>query len=182
MNDRKIFGIGLPRCGGQTLQAALQILYPDERVWHSPGNNWAVMDDTGPWRAAVEVFAPPAWLSQNYRDAIFIYNGRALDDWLHSCASVYNQSARWNHPLWKYPLSQFESYRRAYERSRFDRYPRDRIYTLDLISTPTHWNWYELCKILDRPIPDVPFPRVDRVKNPNPLPTPPTPEIWNFEA
>jgi len=184
MDNRKIWGCGLPRSGGQTLQVCLQILYPSHVIYHSPGNRWSELDQHTNLLGAVEVFAPLTWLNENYPGSIYIYNRREIGSWLKSCASVYHQSDDWNHPLWLYPWSQFEHYHDDY----YDTWCEfcgslesgSLLFEIDLIHNPT---WDELCAALALPIPDVPFPRVDRVKNPlGHAALPPPQPVWNFEV
>lgn len=159
----KVFGVGLPRCGGQTLQAALSTLFK-RNVWHSPGNNWHVIDES-PCLGAVEVFASPFWLEENYPGSIYIYNYRDIDSWVTSCARNYRRSQQrnWNHPLWRYPLSQFEAYYTEYY-DRWLEFTRSisepiRCFELNIVEQP---RWLELCKGLQVTEPDVAFPRVDQ--------------------
>lgn len=149
-----IFGIGLPRSAGQTLQYALSIL--GFNTVHSPGSNWEAVDKPG-IDGAVEVFAPPQWLVDNYPGCKLIFNVREMDSWLASCMKVWNKSQRlnWNHPIWKYPMSQFEQYRIAYY-TEASYYQCEKV---DLIANPS---WDDLCRILDVPVPEVPFPNIDR--------------------
>lgn len=156
-----IWGVGLPRSGGQTLQEAITIL-TGRQCWHSiEAHRW---DDTiKPEDAgAVEVYAPISWL-RKYPGGphLFIFNRRNLDNWLASCEKVYEQSQRenWNHPIWKYPLSQFPAYY-------FDWVQRMKkcgevIYNVDIVANPT---WDRLCDILGVEPPGVPFPNKDKTR------------------
>jgi hypothetical protein len=165
--EMKVFGVGLPRSGGQTLGRALHILYGAPAI-HSPGNNWQAVDNA---RCSVELFAPPWWLDGKYRCKI-IYNDRDEQDWLASCKSVYHLSAQWNHPLWKYHIDQFSAYRDDYlegwlaqdhlQRSRRDACGGESNFLLhDFTKDPS---WEPLCDFLKLPNPGVAFPRVDAVK------------------
>ena len=164
MSESKIFGVGLPRCAGQTLRSALSLLYPKNRVWHSPGNRWYKLEEKGNWCSAVEVFASPLWLETNFPGSIYIYNNRELDSWLGSCTRSYqlSQDQNWNHPLWRYPLSQFEDY----YHNHLDMWMEEsqivcpgRVFIIDMIKYP---NWVQLCDALNLPIPHLlKFPNVD---------------------
>lgn len=160
--NAKVFGVGLPRSGGQSLQAALSKLFK-QQVWHSPGNDWSVIDEKL-CLGAVEVFASPTWLEENYPGSLYIYNYRDFDSWMESCSRNYrrSQTRHWNHPIWRYPLSQFKEYYVEY----YDRWvdfgldlnEPQRCVNIDLIKNP---NWKELCAGLQQPPPKYKFPRVD---------------------
>jgi hypothetical protein len=144
------------------------MLFPGYNVWHSPGSNWHKMDECPePWVGAVEVFAGPEWLEENYPGSIYIYNYRSLDTWLQSCASVWHkaQKLNWNNPLWKYPMSQFEDYYWRHNHTWLDSSVRlgRRYFEVDLIKEP---NWVKLCAGLhiDK-LPEWPFPKVDNHGN-----------------
>lgn len=157
----KIFGIGLPRCGGQTLQMALGTV-TGKRIWHSVGKHYnQIQPDHG---GAVECFAPVSWLDDNYPDCKFVWNLRDVDSWLASCERVYHKSAGWNHPLWLYPLSQFRDYYEEYcdnlRRWCKSVYLEDRILQWNIMENPS---WQPLCDFLGVPVPNERFPNVDRV-------------------
>lgn len=159
----KVFGVGLPRSGGQTLQNALARVLGGS-VFHSPGADWEKMG-TG-FTAAVEVFAPIDWLLHRHPDAKFIINVRDQESWYQSCERVYEQSRDWNNPLWKYPIYQFRDYYEEYLDSRMSSlssYPGPQCLVWDLTQDP-HWN--ALCKFLDVPEPEYPFPNIDAVGRP----------------
>lgn len=142
-----VYGIGLPRCGGQSLCKALAILLGE--CVHSPGNQ--------PFNApaAVEVFRHPRCILSDDPFAKFILNVRDPGTWLASCERVYHKSQHWNHPIWKYPLRDFQQYRRDYLYERRD-FNQGGIYW------QVEFGWDPLCELLDLPIPDQPFPNVDR--------------------
>ena len=156
----KIFGIGLPRSGGQSLWRALSILTGS--CIHSPGNR---LDSIEANPAAVEVFLPIGLLDAEWPDSKYIFNVRDTMEWLRSCESVYPVSAGWNHPLWKYPLSAFWWYHDNYVECVMDEANRwnvkDRFLTHDFTREPS---WEPLCEFLEVDVPNIPFPRVDRVK------------------
>ena len=153
----KTFGIGLPRCGGQTLQHALHILLGS--CVHSPGHHPGIMDEHP---ASVEVFLDPQTLVDRYgRDIALIMNTRDAASWLRSCQSVYHLGGNWNHPIWRHPLDDFMAYRAQYIGRRESlREEGPRTLWIDLIADP---GWSPLCDFLGVPIPNVPFPRVDRL-------------------
>lgn len=144
-----IYGIGLPRSGGQSLCKALAILCGE--CVHSPGNQ----PINAP--AAVEVFRHPRSILQEDPDAKFILNVRDPENWLRSCSRVYHKSKDWNHPIWKYPLRDFEVYRQDYLMLRRE--------WIGGVTGGIYWRaeqgWEPLCDFLELPIPDVPFPNFD---------------------
>lgn len=155
-----IFGIGLPRSAGQTLGAALQTLYPEYKVWHSiTGPNWHVLDDTAV--AAVEVYAPYQWLERHWPGSLFIANYRDPESWLGSCERLYgkSQERNYNHPLWKYPPSSWLDYYNDYHEQIENRVPEHRLLWWNILEDPT---WDSVCDFLDVPVPDAPFPNVDK--------------------
>lgn len=154
-----IFGIGLPRCGGQTLHHALATL-TGKKIMHSPGRRWGLL--TPDYGGAVECFAPIPWLLKMYPGCKFVWNMRDFEPWLASCQRVYNQSHKFNHPLWLHPLEQFEAYREDYYiRTVNSIYGRaDRFLRWDITANPS---WEPLCEFLELPVPHTRFPNVDRV-------------------
>ena len=148
-----VYGIGLPRCGGQTLAECLRILGMD--VVHSPGNQ------IGLYRGScTEVFRSPDVLRQEQPGCKFIMNVRDIDDWLASCSSVYHRSQNWNHTLWRYPLTDFRQYAEDYMR---ERRGLDNCLYID-ITDPVDATWTRLCRFLGLPEPNVAWPMVDRFK------------------
>lgn len=163
-----VYCIGLPRSGGQSLQTALSIALQGS-VIHSPGNNLQAWEDirAGKHVAAVEVFAPLPWLLEEHPGCMVIFNSRDIDSWHKSCESVYGKSAGWNHPIWKYRIDQFCDYYQEYVNS-FEAACGEcscrelsRILRHDFTKDPS---WDLLCKFLDVPIPDQPYPNRDPVK------------------
>lgn len=166
MNRPKIFGIGLPRCAGQTLQRALSILTQDV-ICHSLDSP----DQLGNAVGTVECWWPIATIEKRFPGSKYILNTRDANDWLKSCESVYAGSKTWNNPIWKYPIEAFCDYRAEYLRARFRPclplsggrpLAEGRMLIVDLIDDPC---WQPLAEFLQVPVPTaVPFPRVDRVK------------------
>lgn len=161
-----VFGIGLPRCCGQTLQAAIAGV-TGKTCWHSPGRNLRLRaDDAG----AVEVYLPLNTLRSKYPGCKFVLNWRERGEWLGSCLSRWEQSQAegWNHWMWShYHPDQWPFL--------YDEYMTTRRISLTL---PVHiagdmlqWDitrepsWEPLCKFLSCPVPDIPFPRRDPVKD-----------------
>lgn len=158
----KVFGIGLPRCGGQSLQLALcQLGY--KHVVHSPGNRVDVIKRCD---AAVEVFLPLHWLEETYPGSLYVVNRRPLGAWLESMRSVYMLSGEWNHPIWQYPPSAMRHYALDYYVSLHHTARRllikDRVLWIDITAGD---GWERLCTLLSKPVPDTAFPRRDAIKN-----------------
>lgn len=154
-----IFGIGLPRSAGQTLGAALQLLYPEYKVWHSiTGSKWGVIDDTAV--AAVEVYAPHSWLERHWPDSLYICNYREPESWLASCQKVYQRSQErgWNHPLWELPPTSWVDYYNDYYEQVESRVPEHRLLWWNILEDPS---WDSLCDFLDVPVPAEQFPNQD---------------------
>ena len=154
-----IFGIGLPRCAGQSLQQAISIL-TGKRCWHSLGRNWDALDpetDAG----AVEVWQPISWLEEKFPESKYILNVREdLNSWISSCERVYQKSINYNNPLWQNPLNAFPNYRKDYEYERME-YPEIsplKILVWDFVENP---HWGRLCRFLGVDEPSQPFPNVD---------------------
>lgn len=150
--SKKVFAIGLPRCGGQTLQMALAYLF--RRCVHSPGCDWRILDGN---IAFTEVYLHPDTLIERYgaENCVFLLNVRPMDSWLESCRAVYHKSTLWNHPIWRYPLEGFCRFRQRYLDARTG-------CGASVIHLVEHPEWDELCSALGVPVPDVGFPRVDR--------------------
>lgn len=155
-----IFGIGLPRSAGQTLQHCLSIL--GYQTVHSPGNNLTSCIHTG-HENFVEVFAPVPYLLRLDPNAVFILNFREYDSWINSCHKVYQKSQQlnWNHPIWKYQLDQFGEFREDYEERALHHLHKFsvRYITWNIIECP---QWDPLCDLLGVEEPEHLFPDVDR--------------------
>ena len=146
-----VYGIGLPRSGGQSLKAVLIELLGG--CIHGPSTNVKAFD-----HPCVEVFRHPDQLRIKHPACKFIFNVRwDADSWLRSCAKVYPVSTKWQNPIWKYPLCDFLDYRKRYieERLRIDD-----CLVWDLTADPT---WDKVCEFLGKPVPQRPFPNLDSV-------------------
>jgi len=167
----RIWGIGLPRCAGQTLQQALaHFLQPGERIIHSPAWNWDNLQPTDPFfRGAVEVFAPLPWIERHYPGSFYVFNIRDREVWLQSCLKHWTRShvQNWMHPLWRYHWTQFEDYARSYLDERWDYLNHyvdsDRWISWDITHNPS---WEPLEELFDYILPDPkpPFPNKDRYR------------------
>lgn len=180
----KVWGIGLPRSAGQTLQQALSILLPGD-IFHSPGNQLERCMLVPGIQGAVEVFHPIPWLKRRWPDSLFIFNHREdADAWLQSCAGVYHKSENWNNPIWRYPLDAFPDYRSMYCTNRlmeasgcgWDHGGDGMLLEWDFLKDPC---WGPLCEFFEAKTPDQPFPNIDnhgesatRQQPPGPLTNP----------
>ena len=157
----RTFGLGLPRCAGQTLQMALSIILNDN-VLHSPARDESVLEHAP---AAVEIFYPLRYLERTFPGSRYILNTRSVEPWLESCGSVYHASGRWSHPIWRYPLTLFRDFRHDYLRALHSEVTglgiADRVLVWDITQEP---EWPLLSGFLGLPVPSVPFPRIDRFK------------------
>lgn len=157
--DKTVFAIGLPRCGGQSLQLALASARPGVGCYHSlHRETWSDMKEG---ESAVEVFSPIECLEKEFDAPLYIVNERDIDSWFESCKKVYHLARNWSHPLWKYPLNHFKAYYHQYHLSILD-VPSDRVLFWDITKKPV---WDELCEFLEVPIPSVPFPNKDFTRN-----------------
>jgi len=109
----------------------------------------------------VEVFRDPLLLMKDYPKCKFILNTRELEPWLASCEKHYNQAHRWNHPLWKYPLADFASYREHYIQYRMRVCEATNCLWWDITKEP---EWGRVCDFLGTAVPHEPFPNVDRFR------------------
>lgn len=162
MSDVFVIAIGLPRCGGQSLQQALSVL-TGRRIWHSVGRDLSVIQsgDGG----MVECWYSPEFIQTRWPDAKIIYNCRAFKPWVASCTRVYGQSDRWNNPLWAYPLESFPYYYSDYFQTRAEYFAGEWL-PHDFTEKP---RWEPLCDFLGVPVPDMPYPNTDRVGRPQTL-------------
>ena len=166
----KIIGIGLPRCGNQSLERALSIL-TGEPIRHSMGRVTTADTYLADVAGAGESYYPLKYLTDRWPTARFIWNVRPTDTWLESCKAVYHKSGPWTHPIWRYPIDAFEDYRRdhEFERGSWVAATSMKVLKYDIYNGD---GWPELCKFLGLPIPDQPYPDVDVVRRPSQIYTP----------
>lgn len=159
----KIFAVGLPRCGGQSLQQALHLL-TGKNFHHSLGRNFNFLQhhDGG----AVEVWQPISWLEEQFPGSLYILNTRDVESWLKSCERVYPMSEYWNNPIWSSPLSAFEHYRNDHEYSIREAFDCSldfvRWIEHDFVNKPS---WEPLCEFLEMDIKSLAndYPNTDKV-------------------
>ncbi|MEH2084474.1 MAG: sulfotransferase family protein [Nostoc sp.] len=170
----KIFGIGLSRTGTTSLHYALMLL--GYSSVHMP-MDLAEIDghdassDTGVSYRFEE-------LDQLYQGSKFILTVRNLEEWLQSCEFHFNhritpEKLPFKHAKFLtevrtklYGTVSYEPVmlREAYQRhmQRVENYFAHRPQDLLVLNICTGDSWNKLCPFLGRPIPDTPFPHVNR--------------------
>lgn len=167
----KIFGIGLARTGTLSLCDALGEL--GYRTIHCP---WSVKE-IEEYDAAVDTTVTLGYkfLDVMYPGSKFIYTKRGLFDWLNSCEKFWrifhiNQSPEVS-----------KLHKALYGSCDFNRNKFCDAYTNHMIDVGTHFlgrgddflefsvcnadGWEPLCKFLNKPIPDKPFPHLHSLEN-----------------
>jgi hypothetical protein len=118
-----IFFIGLPRCGGQSINQVMKKLYPHLDPWHSvEADKWDAKINHK-CSAIVECFAPLNWCIKCpiRKPHTFVYNHRDVDSWYESCIRFRDRAKerRWNHPLWNLSECQWRDYHAEHAFSAF---------------------------------------------------------------
>lgn len=176
----KIFGIGLSKTGTSSLARALEILgyrtkdYPGiER--YLPGD-LASIDASllEQYDALTDTPIPSFYreLDRAYPGAKFILTVRDMPGWLQSCkkqfterhAQAMNEAhARLFHDLYGTTVFDEAKFRAGYER--FARgvldYFAARPHDLLVLNITAGEGWERLCAFLDKPVPDIPFPKAN---------------------
>ena len=165
-----IYGMGLPRHGGQTLKNALHAIFgPEFKYYHSVSfTHWHVAAEPTTM-AVLECFAPIKWCVENFRQCehCFIVNRRIdTQAWLASMKKVHRRAhdERWNHPIWCYHPSQWERYAEEYYDSLEDQmYLQDQTHNVIHIDPTTcgREGFEDLCAAFGRPVPTCDWPNVD---------------------
>ena len=177
----KIFGVGLPKTGTLSLSDALKKL--GYRSVHNPKSCWKSFIDGDPlftpifkhdngqkfeWDAMVH-FAPRHFvmLREAYPDSRFILTVRDMDDWLRSCRRWFH-----HHNVYKEPqlgirllMLGFKVYHEGLFRHVYESHVRDFTLWAEKNLRPEEYlimnvreGWGPLCRFLDKPVPDSPFP------------------------
>ena len=148
----KVFSVGLPRTGNQSLRRALEII-GYKSVGHD--NNLQLLAGL---EACVEVRYSIKMLEKAYPNSLYIFTDRPnREEWFRSCHNMYPKVlSDWN-PFW-----QLTDWPAAYEErlNEIQELPKDRLLIFNVFLN----NWHPLCEFLNKPIPDVPFPKVDIYK------------------
>lgn len=153
-----IIAVGLPRCGGHSLQQAISIL-TRSTCWHSvEPDKLHVVDGSAGF---VECWLPITYLRRRFPDARFILNVRDEQDWSRSVRSVWDSRHGFNNPLWRQHEDSILDYARDYLDTRRHYLDGSDYLLIDITRNPV---WEPLAMWLDLPIPDVPFPRADKLK------------------
>ena len=189
--EEKVFGIGLSRTGTTSLSAALDMLGIDTAHWTNPLTHQLLSDvDYFMLGAATDccVSAEMEKLYHQYPNARFVLTTRPLEAWLksfgehhdrHSWASdieglraVFDRADcphKFEHAALEFGLylnadSLAEAYRAFDVRVRhfFSGKPKDKLLTLDLFAGQ---GWPELCGFLGRPVPHLPFPKLNAMSS-----------------
>ncbi|MDJ1176864.1 sulfotransferase family protein [Roseofilum capinflatum] len=164
----RVWNIGLPRTGTTTFCEAVRIL-GYERVKHNPR-----FEDLGELDAASDIGCVIyyKYLDYKYPNSKFVLYYRDLDSWLASAEFIYT----------KYPATTVDIaiLRRmlVYESVTFDRqkfitayyryhedvhrYFQNRPNDLLRLDITQGEGWEKLCPFLELPIPDVPFPHLNK--------------------
>lgn len=173
MTDSKIFNIGLPKTGTTSLHTALKVLgfrslhNPLDLRWLTyyrgvyryPRDDWDALTNFG------EHFYPQ--LDRHYTAAQFILTIRDKDDWLASAEKWFSRAPE--NPMIDYPgrletfgCMTFERDRFAYvyelHRSNVEAYFSARPEDLLVLDCSDTGAWEKLCRFLDRPVPEQPYP------------------------
>lgn len=92
----KVFGVGLPRTGTQSLAAALRIF--GYRTTHSE----PFVSELERFDAATEVWFPISQLEGKWPGSKYILTERSYDSWMESCRRCLSfRESHWN-PFWCY--------------------------------------------------------------------------------
>lgn len=154
-----IIAVGLPRCGGYSLQQALSLI-THKTVWHSvEPSKLAVIEGSA---GACECWLPIPYLRRRFPDARFILNVRDTDAWEDSVLSIWDQSETWNNPLWRQHPDSIRDYAHDYLATRVHYLGGTDYLTIDITRNPI---WEPLAMWLGLPVPDKPFPNADKVKH-----------------
>lgn len=176
----KIFGIGLSKTGTTSLAGALEIL--GYRTKDFPGMTRYVPGDLGSIDPAVlaqhdaltDTPIPSFYreLDRRYPGSKFILTVRDMEGWLQSCMKQFNarhaaKQSEANSRLFVdlYGTAVFDEaqFREGYQRfvdGVMDHF-KDRPDSLLVLDIAAGQGWAELCAFLDKPEPELPFPKTN---------------------
>lgn len=178
--DGKIFNIGLNRAGTSSLTQALRVLgyraahfrIGEQRIVDLVAENARagrrLLHGPDAYYDAFADFAAHSFvetLDAQYPGSRFILTVRALDDWLDSRARKVGQNRA--DPDYRYGFLTVD--RDAWTRERevylawLEDYFRGRDGELLVLDIPAGDGWAPLCAFLERPVPDVAFPWLNRL-------------------
>ena len=166
-NHPKVFCVGMQRTGTTSLNKAFKILgYRSVHLlttFKEPKIGWIEHIKKLNYDAYSD--APMNWigfykkLDEAFPDAKFILTLRDTDSNLRSWENFFN-----GHPWGIYNEQDREELRKRIETHNMDviRHFKDRPGKLLVMDITKGDGWEKLCKFLDKPIPDLPFPRIKK--------------------
>lgn len=153
----KVFGVGLPRTGNQSLRKALEIL--GYNTVHYP----QTIDVLDHYDAATEVRFPICKLLDRWPDCRLIITVRSVSQWYESMQRVRQKMkpAFAVNPIWSCPP---ESWVTRYHTRLGETMtaPFGQWLSLFIARKLSPPGWSKLCQFLDKPVPSVGFPQEDR--------------------
>ncbi len=176
----KVFGIGLSKTGTTSLANALQILGYKTKdnmgvVKYAAGDLSSVdLELVDTFAALTDTPIPSFYreLDTRYPGSKFVLTVRDSDGWLKSCKKQFTQrfaqvqtEAHKHLFMDLYGTDVFDEERFARGHDRFVAgvrdYFKDRPGDLLIIDISAGEGWEKLCVFLDRPVPDIPFPKAN---------------------
>jgi 3'-phosphoadenosine 5'-phosphosulfate (PAPS) 3'-phosphatase len=176
----KIFGIGLSKTGTTSLANALQILGYKTKdnmgvVKYAAGDLSSVdLDVVDSFEAITDTPIPSFYreIDARFPGSKFILTVRDADGWLKSCKKQFTQ---------RFAESQTEAHKQVFTdlygtdvfdaqrfASGYERYVdgvreyfKDRPHDLLIFNIAAGEGWDKLCRFLERPVPDIPFPKAN---------------------
>ena len=155
----KIFNVGLPKTGTSTLAGGLRIL--GYKCVHDVPE---ISDEYDAYSGLLTV----RMHTLPQKDNIFIWTHRPLDSWITSCERHFSNRRRAAAKRFRmeiFGVNEFhrETFIKAYKKWNdvwlsFKK-GNDKCYELNFMAGDA---WPELCKILSKPIPEEPFPHLNR--------------------
>lgn len=164
----KVWDIGLPRTGTKTFCKAIKLL-GYKRVKHNPRFEHLVDLDAASDAGCVIYYK---YLDYKYPNSKFVLCTRDLETWLASAEFIYTKYPSTNvdiailRRMLMYESVTFdrEKFVVAYHRYHEDvrRYFKDRPNDLLEMNITEGDGWEKLCPFLEIPVPEVPFPHLNR--------------------
>jgi hypothetical protein len=165
----KIFGIGLGRTGTLSLATALRILGYKTAHYPEPPLLPDIYDTIEQYDAACDSPIAHAYQSLDtiYPGSKFILTTRGLQSWMSSCrrfkhfrVQLDGQKKKLREELYRCPTFNGQAFRRTHTRFHTEvaNFFKGREKDLLIMDITQGDGWEKLCKFLDKPIPDKPFP------------------------
>lgn len=176
----KVFGIGLSKTGTSSLTTALNILgykakhFPLRLLRYNNGKLEIDLGQVGNYDAITDIPIARFYqkLYHTFPDSKFILTTRNLEGWLDSCRRHFwpgqiIKSDNWINQLHKDIYNSIDFDREKFENAylnhkkevlSFFEDKENRLLVLDIINGD---GWKMLCKFLDKPVPQAPFPHTD---------------------